>query len=177
MSSLFPAASGAVLHASVIIRLAQPSSFLFRSVTVRLSLQAMSHISSQVTAGKALGICPSSLIYRGWRPDGGHPAEGLSMIFSSAGGAGMLSTARVQRGPPRPRVARAKKASRPHPLNFFFSISFTFPGFAFPPLAFITCPTKKPSTCCFPSLNCATCAGFFVSTSVIIFSSAPSSDT
>src|SRR5712692_7211806 len=43
----------------------------------------------------------------------------------------------------------------PHP-SFLFNNSFTFPGFAFPPEAFITCPTRNPSTCCFPSLNCAT---------------------
>src|SRR5262249_6879014 len=52
----------------------------------------------------------------------------------------------------RPRVAQARKAPQPHP-NLFFNNSFTFPGFAFPPLAFITCPTRNPSTCCLPSLN------------------------
>src|SRR6188472_976892 len=63
-----------------------------------------------------------------------------------------------------------------HP-NFFFNKSFTFPGFAFPPLTFITCPTKNPNTCCFPSLNCATCPGFLLRTSSMTFASAPSSET
>ena len=37
--------------------------------------------------------------------------------------------------------------------SFFFNDSFTFPGFAFPPETFITCPTRNPSTCCLPSLS------------------------
>src|SRR6476620_437203 len=61
--------------------------------------------------------------------------------------------------------------------SFFLNNSFTFPGFAFPPLAFITCPTRNPSTCCLPSLNCATCAGLFSNTSSMIFASSPSSET
>ncbi len=74
------------------------------------------------------------------------------------------------------RVPRATKVAQPHP-NLFFSSSFTFPGLALPPLPFITCPTRNPSTCCLPSLNCATCVGLFASTSAMILSSAPSSDT
>jgi hypothetical protein len=70
----------------------------------------------------------------------------------------------------------SNEGTQSHP-NLFFSNSFTFPGFAFPPLAFITCPTRNPSTCCLPSLNWATCVGFLVSTSSIILPSAPSSDT
>ena len=61
--------------------------------------------------------------------------------------------------------------------NAFFSSSFTFPGFALPPDAFITCPTRNPSTCCLPSLNCPTWAGFFFKTSSIIVAKAPSSET
>src|SRR6185295_13078050 len=37
-----------------------------------------------------------------------------------------------------------------HPASFRFNNSFTFPGLAFPPEAFRTCPTKKPSTCSLP---------------------------
>ena len=95
----------------------------------------------------------------------------------SRGGAEVPSTARVGRALSHRARSASKEGTQPHPPNFFFSISFTFPGFAFPPLAFITCPTRNPSTCCFPSLNCATCAGFFARTSSIVLSSAPSSDT
>ena len=94
----------------------------------------------------------------------------------SRDGAGLPSTARVQRSPSEGARCASKEGTQPHP-NRFFSNSFTFPGFALPPLAFITCPTRNPSTCCLPSLNCATCVGFFASTSPMILSSAPSSDT
>jgi len=33
-----------------------------------------------------------------------------------------------------------------HPASFLFSSSFTLAGFALPPDAFITCPTKNPNT-------------------------------
>src|SRR6185437_8156086 len=79
------------------------------------------------------------------------------------------------------RVARAQKSTWSFPTpdhpSLFFNNSFTFPGFAFPPLAFITCPTRKPNTCCLPSLNCSTCPGFLLRASSMIFASAPSSET
>ena len=61
----------------------------------------------------------------------------------------------------RPRVARARKNTQLHPCSCFFNNSFTFPGFAFPPARLHHLPHEEAQTCCLPSLNCATCAGFF----------------
>src|SRR5207244_1758484 len=53
----------------------------------------------------------------------------------------------------------------------------TIEGFAFPPVAFITWPTRKPSTRSLPPRNSAACAGCFASTSATAASSAPRSLT
>ena len=108
--------------------------------------------------------------------------QGISMsvippLSHREDGAGLPSTARVGRAHSYCARSASKEGTQPHPPNLFFSNSFTYPGFAFPPDSFITCPTRKPSTCCLPSLNCAACVGFFASTSSMILSSAPSSDT
>ena len=39
---------------------------------------------------------------------------------------------------------------------------FTTCGFAFPPVLFKTCPTKKPKSFVFPALNFSTLSGFLV---------------
>src|SRR6187455_2045308 len=51
-----------------------------------------------------------------------------------------------------------------HP-SFLRSASLTCCGFALPFDAFMTCPTRKPSTCCLPARNCSTCAEFAAITS------------
>ena len=105
----------------------------------------------------------------------------LLKLAKLRGAVRQVSTARIERAPSECARSASTETCLATPLchhtSLFFSNSFTFPGFAFPPLTFITCPTRNPSTCCFPSLNCATCAGFFASTSSTILSSAPSSDT
>jgi len=77
------------------------------------------------------------------------------LLHVPTGEAGLPSTARVGRAQSHRARSASNEGTQPHP-NLFFSNSFTFPGFALPPLAFITWPTKYPSTCRFPSLNCAT---------------------
>ena len=51
-----------------------------------------------------------------------------------------------ERVAPRSEIAKGWLLKYLHAVNLFFSNSFTFPGFAFPPLPFITCPTRKPNT-------------------------------
>ena len=77
----------------------------------------------------------------------------------------------------RDAMRDAATTGRQPQAKAFFSNSYTFPGLALPPDAFITCPTRNPSTCCLPSLNCPTWAGFFFKTSSIIVAKAPSSET
>ena len=65
--------------------------------------------------------------------------------------------------------------------DFYFSISLssslTIPGFAFPFIAFMICPTSAPSAFSFPPLKSSTAFGFFAITSSASVRSAPSSLT
>ena len=62
--------------------------------------------------------------------------------------------------------------------DFYFSISLssslTIPGFAFPFIAFMICPTSAPSAFSFPPLKSSTAFGFFAITSSASVRSAPS---
>ena len=58
--------------------------------------------------------------------------------------------------------------------SFSLNILLTTAGSAWPRLAFITWPTRKPITCCLPPLYCSTCFGFAAITSSMILPSAPS---
>ena len=53
-------------------------------------------------------------------------------------------------------------------FNFSATSSLTTCGFAFPPVAFNTCPTKKPNSFVLPALNFSTLSGFFEMISSII---------
>ena len=53
------------------------------------------------------------------------------------------------------------------PPSVRFSSSFTRFGFALPPAAFITCPTRKPNVVVLPPWYIATASAFFASTSAI----------
>ena len=71
---------------------------------------------------------------------------------SSYTGRGARTVGLVDDRTRKPRQGHAVYPSLQHRVtirlypSLFFNISFTFPGFAFPPLAFITCPTRKPKT-------------------------------
>src|SRR5437867_2940459 len=112
--------------------------------------------------------------------------EGLARTGGRAGGnrrapprAGLQHQVRLDcRVPPRVQdLPRPDLPNPTHPASFLFSNSFTFPGFALPPEAFITCPTKNPNTCSLPLRYCNTCCWFLAITSSMIFTSAPSSET
>jgi len=47
-------------------------------------------------------------------------------------------------------TATAQRAARSYACNFFFSNSLSCAGFAFPAVAFMTCPTKKPNSLSLP---------------------------
>src|SRR2546421_422099 len=51
-----------------------------------------------------------------------------------------------------------------HAFSFSRRRSLTTFGFAFPPVSFITCPTKKPSRPSLPPLYASTCPAFAAST-------------
>jgi hypothetical protein len=54
----------------------------------------------------------------------------------------------------RARLQRAHARARPvhdQPPSFFLSSSFSWAGFALPPVAFITWPTKKPKSLSLPA--------------------------
>src|SRR5262249_40197287 len=53
------------------------------------------------------------------------------------------------------------------PASFFFKSSLSCAGFALPPVALITWPTKKPNSLSLPERYSASCAGFLANTSSI----------
>ena len=59
---------------------------------------------------------------------------------------------------PRTELRTATRRDRYAP-SFLRSASLTCCGFALPLEAFITWPTRKPSTCCLPARNCSAWAG------------------
>ena len=76
----------------------------------------------------------------------------------------LLRGARARRGCRCPRARRSALRSSLAP-SCLRSASLTCCGFALPREAFMTWPTRKPSTCSLPARNCSTCAGFAAITS------------
>src|SRR5512137_2365901 len=66
----------------------------------------------------------------------------------------------------------AKRAGDFYPSSFFFKSSLTNCGLAFPWVAFMTWPTKKPNTFSFPFLYSSTSLGFLARISATAFSMA-----
>src|SRR5581483_6066617 len=72
---------------------------------------------------------------------------------------------RASRDPVRVTALRAGSPFPAYPGSFFFSSSFSCAGFAFPPVAFMTWPTKNPNSLSLPARYSASCAGLRAITS------------
>src|SRR6516225_9544148 len=78
---------------------------------------------------------------------------------------------------PSPRQGDARLPVDSQVASSFFRISLTILGFALPPIAFITCPTKNPNSLSRPLRYSATLSGSSAITFAHAAAIAPSSET